>query len=210
MNREQWLEARKAGITGTGAAAIMGASPYQNSVDYWLEKTGQREPDDVDNEFARYGFAAESHLIELFRLDYPQFDVVHNDFDMRRNPEYPWMLGSLDGELTDRSTGEKGILEIKTAHIMSAAQIGNWHGGIPMQHFWQVLHYLLATGFSFAVVKAQLKFEFEPGAVRLDTRHYRFTREEVQPQMDMLRKKEIEFWRHVTDRTRPPLTLPRI
>ena len=41
ISREQWLNERSKGITGTGASAIMGASPYMTNVDYWLEKTGQ-------------------------------------------------------------------------------------------------------------------------------------------------------------------------
>lgn len=209
-SREEWLQERKTGITGTGAAAIMGASPYMTNVDYWLEKTGQVQPAEVDNEFVIYGASAEIHLIELFKLDFPFYEVSHKEYDLRWNRDYPWLIGSLDAELTHLETKEKGILEVKTAQIMSAAHAAQWRDGIPMHYFWQVLHYLLVTGFRFVVLKAQLKYEFERGDVRLDTRHYFFSREEVQSQIDELLKKEILFWRHVLNHERPPLTLPRI
>lgn len=209
-SREQWLNERSTGITGTGAAAIMGASPYMTNVDYWLEKTGQAQPAVVDNEFVKYGSSAEIHLIELFRLDFPFYDVVHREYDLRRHPDYPWLIGSIDGELSHRDTEQKGILEIKTAKIMSAAHAAQWRDSIPTHYFWQVLHYLLVTGYLFVVLKAQLKYEFVPGEVRLDTRHYFFTREEVQTQIDELLKKELLFWQHVERRERPPLILPRI
>ena len=103
-SREQWLKERSTGITGTGAAAIMGASPYMTNVDYWLEKTGQAQPAVVDNEFVKYGSSAEIHLIELFRLDFPFYDVAHKEYDLRRHPDYPWLIGSIDGELAHRET----------------------------------------------------------------------------------------------------------
>ena len=210
LTREQWLEARQSGITGAGASAIMGASPYMSSVDYWLEKTGRREASDIsDNARVQYGLDAEQHLIELFKLDFPQYKVIHHDFDLRRHPEIPYLIGSLDGELVEKFTGRRGVLEVKTTEIMSSAQNQQWQGGIPMHFFWQVLHYLLVTGFDFVVLKAQLKFAFD-GSIRLETRHYQFDRSEVQTQLDELAKKEIAFWAHVQNRTKPPLILPRI
>ena len=76
----------------------------------------------------QYGQQAERHLISLFALDYPEYDVVHKDFDLRVHPQHPFLLGSLDGELTEKTTGRKGILEIKTATIMNHAQWDKWEG----------------------------------------------------------------------------------
>lgn len=208
MNYQEWLAARSKGITGTAAAAIMGASPYMSNVDLWEVKTGRKPAPVVDNDLAKYGQAAEKHLIALFTLDYPQFEVKHKEYDLRFHPEHEWLIGSIDGELTDRESGQKGILEIKTASIMNTAQSQSWRDGIPDHYFYQVLHYLLVTGFDFVVVKAQLKYEFLES--RLTTMHYKFTRADVQAQLDELLKREKTFWQYVQNDVRPPLTLPRI
>ena len=208
MNYQEWLAARSKGITGTAAAAIMGESPYMSNVDLWEVKTGKKPAPDVDNELVKYGREAEKHLIALFELDYPQFEVKHQEYDLRIHPEHEWLIGSIDGELTDKETGQKGILEIKTASIMNTAQSQSWKDGIPNHYFWQVLHYLLVTGFDFVVLKAQLKYEFSES--RTVTTHYKFSRSDVQEQLDELLKKEKAFWKYVQDGKRPPLTLPSI
>lgn len=207
MTEQEWLQKRKSGITGTGASAIMGYSNYLNNVEYWELKTGRRSESDLSgNPLVQYGQHAEQHLINLFALDYPDFDVVHKDFDLRVHPEYPFLLGSLDGELTEKGTGRKGILEIKTATIMNRTQLHKWDDGVPMNYFYQVLHYLLVTGYEFVVLKAQLKLMNN----RTETRHYQFDRSEVQEQIEELLKKELEFWKYVQTDIRPALHLPRI
>lgn len=204
MTEKEWLQRRQSGITGTGASSIMGYG-YLNNVEYWELKTGKRsEPDLSGNPLVQYGQQAERHLISLFALDYPEYDVVHKDFDLRVHPQHPFLLGSLDGELTEKTTGRKGILEIKTATIMNHAQWDKWEGGIPMNYFYQVLHYLLVTSYEFVVLKAQLKSN------RTETRHYRFDRSEVREQIDELLENELEFWQFVRKDIRPALKLPRI
>ena len=206
MTEREWLQKRKSGITGTGASAIMGYG-YMNNVEYWELKTGRRSESDLSgNPLVQYGKQAERHLISLFELDYPEYDVVHKDFDLRVHPQHPFLLGSLDGELIEKGTGRKGILEIKTANIMNSVQVDKWEGGIPMNYFYQVLHYLLVTGYEFVLLKAQLKLMTD----KIETRHYQFDRSEVQEQIDELLKKELDFWQYVQKDIRPALHLPRI
>ena len=213
LTREQWLKERQTGIGGTDAPAIMGVSSYRTNVELWQEKTGQRKPETVNNALAKYGNDSESHLIELFKLDYTQQYAVaarSTDYALWRNHEYPWMLGSLDGELTCKETGNKGVLEIKTATIMNRAHRDQWDNRIPAAHFWQVLHYLLVTGYDFVLLKAQLKSIASDGELIKTTKHYRFTRDEVSQQLERLLEAEIKFWNHVQNRTQPPRILPGI
>ncbi len=42
-----WLEARKLGLTGTDAAAVLGISPWRTPLQVWAEKTGRTEPDNI-------------------------------------------------------------------------------------------------------------------------------------------------------------------
>ena len=76
---------------------------------------------------------------------------------MRYNRDYPFIFATLDGELTEKATGRKGVLEIKTTEIMKSEQYDKWKDRIPQNYYIQVIHQLLATGFDFAVIKAQLK-----------------------------------------------------
>ena len=212
MSRIEWLEKRKSGITGTGASAIVGKNPYKSNIDYWEEKTGRRvEPDISDKDFVQYGQRAEEHLIALFALDFPQYEVIHKDFDLRVHPKYPFLIGSLDGELTEKETGRKGILEIKTTNILQSRQYEKWNDMIPENYLYQTLHYLLVTGYDFVVLKAQLKRVYDGNDVRLDTQHYYFERKDVEVLLADLLERELHFWNeYVLKDVRPPLILPEL
>ena len=208
-DREEWLKARGWGISGTGASAIIGENPYMSNVDYWERLTGRaKAPDISGKEVVQYGLNAEHHLIELFKLDFPEYTVQHKDWDLRRNEKYPFLIGSIDGQITD-SDGRNGVLEIKTANVMRRSMMLKWEGGIPTNYFYQVVHYLLVTGWDFAIVKAQLKHIFR-GDFWLETRHYTITRKQVQTIIDDLLQKELAFWQDVINDRRPSLILPRI
>lgn len=208
--REEWLEARKSFIGGSDASAIMGMNPYKTNVELWLEKTGQFKPEDISNKpYVRYGTEAEDYLRELFRLDYPQYEVFYEPNNMWTNDEYPWAHASLDGWLFDRESGRFGILEIKTTNILQSMQKEKWHNRIPDNYYCQLLHYLMVTGFDFCILKAQLKTEFN-GDVYLQTKHYTVEKAEVQADLDELIFREQRFAELVKDRKRPGLILPQV
>lgn len=211
MTREKWLEERKKGIGGSDAATILGLNPYKDNIKLWEEKTGRRQVEDIsEKEYVKYGTNAEDLLRELFKLDYPKYEVRHEENTIIKHPKYPFLFASLDGTLIDKETGEMGILEIKTTNILQSMQKEKWKEKIPDNYYCQVLHYLNVTGYSFVILKAQLKYDFD-GEIRLDTRHYKILKEEVADDMKMLEEKEVEFWtKYVETGIRPPLTLPAI
>lgn len=209
MTREEWLKIRLKGIGASEASAIVGMNPYKTNVELWEEKTGRREPEDIsDKPYVKYGTEAEKHLRALFALDFPQYEVNYKDFDMRYNSDYPFIFATLDGELTEKATGRKGVLEIKTTEIMKSEQYGKWKDRIPQNYYIQVIHQLLATGFDFVVLKAQLKSAY--GDVRLTTKHYHIEREEVLEDISYLLQREILFWECVQEDRKPNLILPLI
>lgn len=211
MTREEWLEERKKGIGGSDAATILGLNPYKTNMQLWEEKTGRRQAEDIsEKEYVKYGTNAEDLLRELFKLDYPKYEVKHDENTIIKHPKYPFLFASLDGTLIDKETGEMGILEIKTTNILQSMQKKKWKEKIPYNYYCQVLHYLNVTGYSFAILKAQLRYDYD-GDIRLDTRHYTILKEDVIDSMKVLEEKEIEFWtKYVETDTRPPLTLPQI
>ena len=211
MTREEWLEARKNGIGGSDAATILGLNPYKTTIQLWEEKTGKREAEDISEKpYVRYGTEAEDLLRQLFALDFPQYEVRHEENTIIKHPEYPFLFASLDGKLIDKETGEMGILEIKTTNILQSMQKEKWKDKIPDNYYCQVLHYLNVTGYSFVILKAQLKYDYD-GEIKLDTRHYKIVREDVEEDLRVLQEKEIEFWtKYVEKDIRPPLALPTI
>ena len=211
--RGEWLNNRVR-IGGSDAGSIIGVCPWRDNVTLWEEKTGRKEPADLsDNPLVEYGHNAEQYLRELFKLDFPQYEVCYEENNLWTNDKYPYAHASLDGWLVDgggfQDTTRYGILEIKTATIRTKEQAQKWKGQIPQQYFAQVLHYLLVTEFDFAIVKAQLKYEMDEETF-LVTKHYRIEREEVAEDIEYLRKKEEEFAELIEKDTRPSATLPEI
>lgn len=208
-SRDQWLRGRQNHIGGSDAASIVGRNPYKSNVQLWEEKTGIRMPEDIsDKEYVIYGIRAEALLRELFRLDFPQYQLIYEENNLYINEAYPFAHASLDGVLID-SEGRYGILEIKTTNILQSMQRERWNQRIPDNYYIQVLHYLLVTGYDFAILKAQLKSEWK-GVPNLSTRHYFIEREEVEEDLKFLLCEEEVFWKQVREKKRPNLILPEI
>lgn len=208
-SREEWLDARTGRIGGSDASAIVGLNPYMDNVTLWKIKTGQLVQEDISEKpYVKYGTQAEDHLRELFKLDFPEYQVFYEEGNMWLNDAIPWGHASLDGWLLDQG-GRRGILEIKTTEIMRAGQKDLWKGRIPDNYYIQLLHYFLITGFDFAVLKGQLKFEVD-SEMWLQTKHYKIERSEVREDIEFLKEKESEFWQHVQQDNPPALILPQI
>ena len=211
MDRQAWLEERKKGIGGSDASAIVGMNPYKPNIALWEEKTGRVIPEDIgDKPYVKYGVDAEFHLRELFKLDYQQYEVDYEEFKIHKNEQHPFIFATLDGELTDIETGERGVLEIKTTNILQSMQKEKWNDKIPDNYYIQILHQLLATGFDFAILKAHLRSDWG-NEVRISTKHYTIRRTEVEQDLKFLFEKEIHFWNeYVLKDKRPNLILPNI
>lgn len=209
-SHEEWLNNRKNGLGGSDSSIILGISPFKTNIDLWLEKTGQKEPEDIsDDEKVKYGHEAEDSIRNLFMLDHPEYELFHDEFMILRSDKYPFLQASLDGELIDTNTGEHGILEIKTTEIMNKQMLDEWKNGIPNHYYTQCLHYLIVTGYEFVWLRAKLKFVWDSNYQEI--RDYYFTRAEVIEDMKYLLNKEKEFWNeNILKGVRPGLILPEI
>ena len=197
------------GIGGSDASAVVGMNPYKTNIELFEEKTGRRIPEDISEKpYVIYGKQAEEYIRELFRLDYPEYQVEHHDFRILQSLSHPFMQASLDGELTDQE-GRRGILEIKTTNILQSMQYEKWKDRIPDNYYIQVLHYLLVTGYDFVVLRAHLVSEWGRDR-RTTVKHYFIEREEVREDLDMLLKEEKKFWAYVESGRKPPLILPDV
>lgn len=210
QDHDAWLEARSHYIGGSDAAAVLGLNPYKSNLELWQEKTGLVVPEDISEKpYVKYGHAAEGYLREMFALDFPEYEVTYAENNIWLNDAVPFAHASLDGWLMDQG-GRRGILEIKTTNILRSMQKETWNRRIPDNYYVQVLHYLMVTEFDFAILKAQLKYEFPGGDIMLQTRHYKIERSEVEDDISYLARNEADFWRNVQAKKKPALLLPEI
>ena len=208
-SREEWLKARAGRIGGSDASAIVGLNPYMDNVTLWKIKIGQLVQEDISEKpYVKYGTQAEMHLRELFRLDFPEYQVEYIEDNMWLNDKVPFAHASLDGWLVDQE-GRKGILEIKTTEILRSMQKEQWKDRVPDNYYIQLLHYLMVTEFEFAILKASLKTVFD-GMPYIQTKHYFIERSEVEADIEYLEHSERSFWKSVQDRKQPALILPEI
>lgn len=206
-DREEWLKGRETfkGIGASEAAAVVGISPWITATELWQLKTGMKQEkrnDLDDNEYIRYGTEAEEHIRMLFMLKHEEYKLNYRPYDFLYQKERPWLRCTLDGEL-EAENGEKGILEVKTHFVRSKNDLNAWNGMVPDHYYCQVCHQLLATGFSFAYLTAELIFQ--SGESNLRT--YYFTRHDASDDMRWLLEQEEAFWKSVKDGNSPSVNL---
>ena len=139
MSREEWLRWRTKGIGGSDVSVIAGVNPFRSIFQLWLEKTGQVEPEETENDNTHFGNVLEP--------------VVKREFSKRtglkvrakrallQSEEYPFMLADLDGVIYEN--GKMNLFEAKTA---STYKQEIWEKGIPEEYVLQVQHYMAVTG----------------------------------------------------------------
>lgn len=210
MTRAEWLEARKKGLGGSDASAIFGMSPWKTNVELWEEKTGRREEKNISADpYVQYGIACEPFIRSTFILDYPQYEVSHEENLSLQSEKYPQIRASLDGSLVEKETNRIGMLEIKAVFINSRADREKWKDGVPQHYFIQVLHNILVVEATFAILKARFVSDWD-GDIRITERHYHFERSDHEKDITYLLEKELAFWKMVETDTRPDLILPEL
>lgn len=66
MERTEWLKARKRGIGGSDAAAVMGFSPWKTPVDVWVDKTSPETSEDTESLALTIGSALEDVVARIY------------------------------------------------------------------------------------------------------------------------------------------------
>lgn len=209
--RSDWLKARSYGIGASDAGTILGVNKWKTNYELWLEKTGQKEAEDIgEKPYVKYGHDAEPFIRGLFALDHPDLTVTYDSpFKIIRNDEHPFIFCTPDGEIVD-SKGRRGGFEAKTSEIRNAQQWQAWNDRLPDQYYCQVLHQMLAADWEFVWLRAQLKYTTRNKEQRAEMRDYLIERGEVEDDIETVKAAVIEFWRTVEARKQPGLKLPVI
>lgn len=138
MSRFEWLQERAKGIGGSDAGIILGLNKYRTAFELWLEKTGQVDPQEIDNEAIYWGNEMENVVAKEFEKRTGK-KVRRTNF-MYSHPNYPFIKANVDRLVV----GESAVLECKTASAYLAKE---WEGEeVPATYLVQVQHYLGVTG----------------------------------------------------------------
>lgn len=179
MLSEKQLVDRINSIGGSEASIILGYNKYKSKVELFLEKTGQKEIEQIDeleNIPVLWGNLSEDNVAKVFerftgkKVRKSNKKWVHSIYD--------YITGNLDRVIV----GEKAFLECKTANGWKAKE---WEDeDIPIEYRLQCLHYLAVTGFErgyIAVMIDNTKFVWK--VVERD--------EEL---IEMIIQEEVAFW----------------
>lgn len=205
-DREEWLSVRQKSLGASEVAAAVGISPFKTPLRLWEEKTGRRKPADLSgNPAVQFGTRAEEFLRGLFLAEHPELQGDYHPFDILYQRERPWMTATLDCELIDTTTGDKGILEIKTAETAKKAQLEKWNDRVPDYYYAQILQQQIVTGdeYKFSFLYAKLKLLNGNSYLR----EYEFAREDLAADREWLLNEAERFWWYVEKDTMPPVTL---
>ena len=175
-------EVRKLFIGGTDIAAILRMHPYRKRYRVWQEKTGKRDPENLeDNEPVFWG----SFLEDKIAARYAEItgNKVRNVNRTLVHPDLNYMRGHIDRKIVGKNAG----LEVKTVGLRSAYLWGEpWTDEIPLHYEIQVLHYMALTGYDYFDIAA-LFFGQE-------MRIYHVSRENNLDRMTQIEDTAREFW----------------
>lgn len=112
MDKNEWLEQRKKGITGTDVGSIVGLNKWSSSTVVYLKKLGELGETE-ENESMYWGTIMEPIIAKEFSKRNPDVKVKSVNA-MLMHSENNWALANIDRLINDEN-GNRGILEIKTA-----------------------------------------------------------------------------------------------
>ena len=178
---------RKTYVGGSDAAAILGLSPWKSRLQLWAEKTGITK-DTKESDAMEWGTRLESVIFDKFKEQHRELQVFGGwKF---AHPEYPYIVGHVDGTIFDNLTHEDAVLEIKTANAYSGDE---WQASVPTYYLCQIQHYLAVTGWEKAYCAVLIGGS--------DYREFEILRDDEF--IDKLIEEEVKFWQEVQEGTPP-------
>lgn len=189
-NVNQWLLDRTNGLGGSDAAVVLGISPFKSRLQLWYEKVNKIiDSNPKENLIFQIGHVLEPLIAEHYSK------LTNRTLETRKqktHPQYPFIIGNIDREITKSERETPGILEIKTkgAHI-------NWYEEeIPLHYKTQIQHYLAIYKYVWA------------GFVVLDLGKRQITYTDIERDdvfIEKLIEEEKKFWKLVQDKTPPDI-----
>jgi putative phage-type endonuclease len=145
-DRENWLMARRAGIGGSDAAAIMGVDEWRSELAVYVDKTADGAPTEEESEIADWGRIFEPVILKRF-AEKTGRRIVRGG-RLMRSKRAPHHLITLDGvQLSKPPVGCRGpgIAEVKTTGYGDA-----YAEDLPVRVQVQIQWQLFVTGAEWA------------------------------------------------------------
>lgn len=180
QQKEQWLEDRRKGITGTDIAAICGLNKYRSAYDVWLDKRNKSEPI-PETPAMKWGRLQEDLIAEYFAEEHGVQLIDPGRYAVMKHPTDDLVIGTPDRLFPN----DTELLEVKTGKWAMSKYWGEQGtDDIPRSYLVQVQWYLLLTGRKTGHV-----------AVKLDSSDYReYVVQRNQKLIDNLQKAAHTFW----------------
>lgn len=138
LSPEQWRDARRGGIGGSDASAIVGLNPWSSPLDVYVSKVGSLA-DKQETEAMRLGHDLEPYVAARFTEATGL--RVRRENNILQSIEHPVMLANVDRMVI----GQRAGLECKTTQDWGRH---DWESGqIPDTYYTQCQHYMAVTGY---------------------------------------------------------------
>lgn len=183
----EWRAARRNGVGGSDAAAVVGLDPYKTPIDVYNEKLGLI-PEFTGNWNTKRGNAMEPLMRQHYaeKIGVP----VHVPARMLHHPKHHFMFTSLDGFAT--VGGVDRLWEGKTA--VSGSDWGDeGTDQIPVKYGIQVQHALCVLGVDVSDVSVSI--------AGMEPKYYVVERD--RDLQEMIVEREHDFWQSVTAKKEP-------
>lgn len=216
-NKEAWKKEHTRFLGGTSASVILGASKYQNILQLFNKITNPNTEEEETNDVLQFGVESEPLIRKTFALNFPDYEVHEpNGYESYIRKDKTYLGATVDGLLTKRDTGDRYVLEIKTADIRDKKAYDEWQDKIPQAYYCQIIHYLMVMNDMKGVkLVAQLRYfdfdnETSDKVKKLETKFYHIERSEVEEDIAKVEKAEIEFWeKHIKTNIPPNLVIKK-
>ena len=132
-DRDEWLKARRLGIGGSDAAAVLGVSPFASPVSLFADKVMGEVQEETEP--MEWGKLLEPVILAKFGRETER--ETHGDGRLLRSTQHPFMQVTLDGLWT--LPEREGFVEVKNTR---------WHlrDGVPEWYWIQIQHQFAVTG----------------------------------------------------------------
>jgi putative phage-type endonuclease len=154
--RAQWLEARRAGIGGSDAAAVLGLDPWRSGLDIWRTKVEKTQPTADEVFLLELGHLLEPVIAGLYSKQTAR-EIFVPDPAIIKHLEFPEIIGS-----PDRLAPQDGrVVELKSEHQFADKFGDPGSDQVPDHYVLQAAHYMAVANLNrcdIAVLHGGFKF----------------------------------------------------
>jgi len=137
MERQEWLQRRKAGIGGSDVGALLGVSPWRTALDVYYDKVGASR-EEPENENMRIGTALEQFVADRFEQETGRKTSRFNGL-----LQVGHSIGNVDRLVVPEGARLGSYQnEIRTNELVECKTSSNEWEEVPVHYLAQVQHYM--------------------------------------------------------------------